>query len=144
MAARELLGTWHLVSLQAHDSTGAVQYPWGEAVLGQLIYDGAGNFSAHVMRKDRPPFASGDSARGTDTELRAAFEGHASYFGTYSLEPSTHEVVHHVQGASFPNWIAGDQHRRYQFEGDRLVLSTPPMVVGGRSLELVVTWQRAR
>src|SRR5438552_1416906 len=61
--------------------------------------------SAHVMRNDRPLFATKDPARGTDVEVRAAFEGYVSYFGTYTIDPQTQTVTHHVRGASFPNWI---------------------------------------
>ena len=80
----DLVGTWRLVSYEARDSKGQIQYPLGEGVSGQLIYDAAGNMSAHVMRNDRPLFAANDSARGTDAEVRAAFEGYTSYFGTYN------------------------------------------------------------
>ena len=44
-----LLGTWRLVSYEARDSEGRVQYPLGENVSGLLVYDGGGNMSAHVM-----------------------------------------------------------------------------------------------
>jgi len=50
-----LLGTWRLVSYEARDSEGRVQYPLGENVSGLLVYDGGGNMSAHVMRNDLPP-----------------------------------------------------------------------------------------
>jgi len=49
-----LLGTWRLVSYEARDSEGRVQYPLGENVSGLLVYDGGGNMSAHVMRNDPP------------------------------------------------------------------------------------------
>ena len=76
-----LLGTWRLVSFEARDAKGQLQYPLGEHVSGLLVYDAGGNMSAHVMRMDRPLFAANDPGRGTDAEVRAAFEGHASYFG---------------------------------------------------------------
>ena len=81
-----LLGTWRLVSYEARDPEGRVQYPLGENVSGLLVYDGGGNMSAHVMRNDRPFFAAKDPARGTDAELRAAFEDYGSYFGTYTID----------------------------------------------------------
>jgi Lipocalin-like domain len=61
-----LLGTWRLVSYEARDSKGRVQYPLGENVSGLLIYDGSGNMSAHVMRNNIPLFAANDPTRGTD------------------------------------------------------------------------------
>ena len=109
---------------------------------GLLVYDAAGNMSAHVMRDDRPLFAANDPGRGTDAEVRAAFEGHASYFGTYTIDVATQTIAHHVLGSSYPNWIGNDQLRHFKFEGSRLVLSTPVLVSGGESLEYVLTWER--
>jgi hypothetical protein len=137
-----LLGTWRLVSFEARDSKDQLQYPLGKHVFGQLIYDADGNMSAHVMSNDRPLFAANDPGRGTDAEVRAAFDGHASYFGTYTIDPSAQTVTHHVRGSSYPNWIGSDQLRRFKFDGSRLLLSTPPLVSGGESLEYVLTWER--
>ncbi len=97
--------------------------------------------AAHVMRNDRPLFAANDPDRGTDAEVRAAFEGHASYFGTYTIDAATQTVTHHVRGAWYPNWIGGDQLRHFKFEGSRLLLFTPPLISGGESLEYVLTWE---
>ena len=109
---------------------------------GQLMYDVGGNMSAHVMRNDRPRFAGNDPGLGTDAEVRAAFDGHASYFGTYTIDSSAQTVTHHVRGASYPNWVGSDQLRHFKFEGSRLLLSSPPLVSGGESLEYVLTWER--
>src|SRR5262245_650538 len=98
--------------------------------------------SAHVMRKDRPLFAANDSARGTDAEVRAAFDGYTSYFGTYTIDPKKHAVTHHVRGASYPNWVATDQLRYYTFDGSRLSLSAPPIVMGGQTFDFVLIWER--
>ena len=137
-----LLGTWRLVSFEARDSKGQRQYPLGERVSGLLMYDAGGNMSAHVMRNDRSLFAANDPGRGTDAEVRAAFDGHASYFGTYTIDEATQTVTHHVRGAWYPNWIGNDQLRYFKFDGSRLVLSTPPLVSDGQSLEYVLTWER--
>jgi len=141
-SAADLVGTWRLVSYEARDSKGQIQYPLGEHVCGQLIYDAAGNMSAHVMSNDRPLFAANDSARGTDTEVRAAFEGYTSYFGTYTIDSKKQTVTHRVRGASYPNWVASDQLRYYKFDGSRLSLSAPPMVMGGQTFDFVLIWER--
>jgi hypothetical protein len=137
-----LLGTWRLVSYQARDSEGRVQYPLGENVSGLLVYDGGGNISAHVMRNGRSFFSAKDPARGTDAELRAAFEDYGSYFGTYTIDDARRTVTHHVRGAWYPNWIGHDQVRHFRFDGNRLLLSTPPLVWDGQSFEYILTWER--
>lgn len=137
-----LVGTWRLVKFEARDSSGKQQYPLGEDVSGQLIYDAAGNMSAHVMRNDRLAFAADDPARGTDAEVRAAFDSHASYFGTYEIDEASAAVTHHVKGAWYPNWIGKDQLRYFKFDGSHLVLSSPPTLSDGESLEYVLIWER--
>jgi Lipocalin-like domain len=137
-----LIGTWRLVSYEARTSSGETRYPLGQHVVGQLFYDVRRNMSAHVMRVDRPAFASDDSGSGTDAEVRAAFEGHTSYFGTYTIDPSVRTVTHHVRGASYPNWMGHDQIRYYRFDGSHLVLSTPSIVFRQESLEYILTWER--
>jgi hypothetical protein len=137
-----LVGTWRLVSYEARTSSGETRYSLGQNVVGQLFYDVGENMSAHVMRVDRPTFASNDLGSGTEAEVRAAFEGHVSYFGTYTVDPSAHTVTHHVRGASYPNWIDHDQIRYYRIDGPRLVLSTPPILDHGESLEYILTWER--
>jgi hypothetical protein len=137
-----LLGTWRLVSYEARDSEGRVQYPLGENVSGLLVYDVGGNMSAHVMKSDRPFFAGKDPARSTNAELRAAFKDYGSYFGTYTVDQARQTVTHRVQGAWYPNWIGHDQVRHFKFDGRRLVLFTPPLVWDGQSFEYVLTWER--
>ena len=136
------VGTWRLVSCEAREPTGVVQYPLGQHATGQIIYDARGNMSAQVMREERPAFASQDSARATDVEVRAAYEGYVAYFGTYTVDPEKHTVTHHVQGALLPNWIGGDQLRYYSFDGERLLLSTPRVESGGQLLEFFLVWER--
>jgi len=127
-----LLGTWKLVSYEARDSDGRAQSPLGQNVSGLLVYDGRGNMSAHVMRNDLAPFAALDPARATDLELRAAFDGYGSYFGTYTVDEASQTVTHHVRGAWYPNWIGHDQVRHFKFDGNRLLLTTPPIIWDGQ------------
>ncbi len=137
------LGAWRLLSCEARDSSGQVQYPFGERATGQLFYDAVGNMSAQLMRSDRVRFAARDPALGTDVEVRNAFDGYIAYFGTYSVDVSRSAVTHHVTGASFPNWIGVDLVRHYTFENEaHLRLSTPPIEVGGKTLEYVLVWER--
>ena len=53
--------------------------------------------------------------------------GFLAYFGTYTVDEKAGVVVHHVEGASFPNWIGTDQRREFTLSGRRLTLRTPPL-----------------
>ena len=141
--APRFIGAWRLLSCETRSGSGQTRFPFGERPAGQLLNDAAGNMSAQLMRTDRARFAARDPALATDAEVRVAFDGYIAYFGTYSVDDVTHAVTHRVNGASFPNWIGTDLVRSYAFEdGGRLRLSTPPIEIGGESLEYILLWER--
>ena len=114
--ASRFVGAWRLLSCEARDSTGQVQYPFGERATGQLFYDAVGNMSAQLMRADRARFAAADPPLGTDVEVRDPFDGYVAYFGAYSIDDSRNAITYHVTGASFPNWIGIDLVRYFTFD----------------------------
>ena len=138
----EIAGTWRLVSFESRDDKGRATNQMGADVTGQLIYDTAGNMSVHLMRPGRPPFDSGDRLKGTDEEVRKAFEGYHAYYGHYTVDFAKHVVTHHIVGASFPNLIASEQTRYFELAGRQLKLSTPPIRVGGQLTTTVLVWER--
>ena len=75
-APSPLRRVWRLVSFESRDATGRVTQPMGSRPVGQLLYDESGNMSVHLMRPERTRFASGDRLKGTDQEVRGAFEGY--------------------------------------------------------------------
>ncbi len=138
----QFIGAWKLVSSQFRDETGKVIYPYGENAFGLIMYEPGGRMSVHIIRADRPPFASGDLFRGSPDEIKAALEGYIGYYGTYTIDESEGTIAHHVEGSAFPNWIGGVQKRYYLFEGNRLTLRTPPIPASGSSLTGILIWER--
>lgn len=138
----KFIGTWKLVTTEYHRSDGTIIDPYGRGALGILMYDTAGNMAAQLMRSDRPIFVAGDMHEGTPDEIKAAFEGLITYFGRYDVNAETEIVTHHITGCSFPNWVGSDQTRFFAFSGDRLTLSTPPILLGGSTLTGVLVWER--
>jgi hypothetical protein len=135
-----LLGTWRLVSWQAHGADGTVTYPLGEHAVGYLVYTADGRMFAQLMRPGRPGFASGDMLRGTAAENAAAVGGYVAYSGTFEVRDGA--VFHRVDLSLFPNWIGGEQRRSIAWDGDRLILSSPPVLVAGRALVHRIVWER--
>jgi hypothetical protein len=142
-AASRFVGTWRLFSCETRDSNGVVKFPFGDRPGGQLMYDASGNMSAQLMRENRARFAARDPVRATDAEVRDAYDGYIAYFGSYSVDEVKQAITHHVHGASFPNWVGVDLVRSCVFdESGRLRLSTPPIEMGGESVEYVLVWER--
>ncbi len=136
-----LIGTWQLVSLESQSSAGGISYPLGEHPYGLLLYSSK-RMSAHMMRPDRPAFASGDIRRGTPEEVKAAFEGFVAYCGTYSIDEQRGTVTHHVEASLLPNWVGTDQQRFFTLTGRRLTLRTPPLLVNGQTVTATLVWER--
>lgn len=85
-----------------------------------------GRMSAPLMRPGR----SGAAYRGPELspgagseELRDVLSGYIAYYGTYTVDEASHTVVHHVEAALTPNPVGADLKRKYEFSGNRLILT---------------------
>ncbi len=139
----QFVGVWKLVSIDAIRRSGGILPIYGKSPIGRLYYDADGNMSVHFMRAGRPKFKSETKFRATAPEMRAAYESYEAYFSTYEVDQEKCLVHHHVLGGLFPNWTGTDQARYYQFEGNRLILSTEP--VGRKPADrtiVVLVWER--
>ena len=123
-AAASLVGTWRVERVTDTDTeTGKVVHPYGEHPKGYIIYGPTGHLQVQIMRTPAArPFASGDDAKGTDAEVRAAYDGYVAYFGTYKVDAKKGIVVHRVEGSLMPSYTDTDQPRPFRVEGDVLTI----------------------
>ncbi len=142
MSAARLVGTWTLVTLEARQPDGSVDYPLGPHATGLLMYDPAGNMSLQLASADRLNFETGDPILGTAAEIRSAFEGYWGYFGRYSVDERDATITHHVLTSSLPNLAGTRQVRAYTLDGQRLTLTAPPLPRGGHLIVAVTVWDR--
>ena len=128
-------------------SDGRVSRPYGDEPGGLLMYDGQGSFSGQIMARERPGFATGNLLKGSDAEVRSAFEGYVAYYGSYAVDEAEGLMIHQVEGSFFPNWIGERQTRKFEFqdgpESGRLQLSTLPIKGARADLTVVLLWERA-
>jgi len=137
-----LVGIWKLISMQTQTDDGTLTYPFGNDVEGLLIIDARGYFSVHVMSMKRPPFKSGDPRGGTPKEIRTAFENYIGYYGIFDLDATKGAIIFHVRGAWLPNWIGSDQIRYYTLSGNRLTITTAPVLFDGKNAVGKLIWER--
>ena len=138
-----LVGTWRLLSWENRDvSGGEVIHPLGEDAVGYIMYGRDGYMSVAISRPDRARFAAGDLLGGGTGERARAAETYVSYCGRYEFRGET--VVHFVELSLFPNWVGAEQERLVEVAGDRLTLSTRPMVLGGVLRTASLTWERVQ
>jgi len=117
-----LLGTWRLVSATREDvASGAKVDQLGGSPKGFINYGADGRMMAIVARGDRRrPAASAPNA----DEAQALMKSLVSYGGRYTIDGD--EITHHVDISWNESWTGTEQKRFFQFDGDRLHLSTAP------------------
>lgn len=144
MARNPFVGTWKLISCNAHRRNGRILPIYGANPQGRLFYDTAGNMSVHIMRAERSRFREEDKFRATLEEMRAAYQGYEAYFSTYEVDWERCVIHHRVLGGLFPNWTGSVQSRFYRFEGeDQLILSTEPIdAMPVKRTIVTLTWVR--
>jgi hypothetical protein len=122
---KSLQGTWVMDSAYEIHPDGSRTANYGEHPRGLLIVDAAGRYNMQIFKVARPAFGSGDKARGTAEEYRAAVIGSSTHFGKVTIDPVRHKLIFVVEAASFPNWEGKTQVRDYSFEGGLLSYAVP-------------------
>jgi hypothetical protein len=139
MSVTDFIGSWKLVSVEFHRGE-VVRYPYGKDPDGFIFYNVDGFMSVFVASKERTLFQSNDLGAGTSKEKIAAAESFVGYCGRYEVFDD--RVVHNIMVSFFPNWVGDKQERFYRFEGDKLILSTAPMLFFGETQSVHVIWQK--
>lgn len=136
-----LVGTWRLTAASAITDDGGIDdSPFGTGPVGLLVYSADGTVTALISYGGRSRLSADRIASPMD-ERANAFATFFAYAGRYSTAGD--RVIHHVQVASFQNWVGTDLVRTFVLDGDQLKLLTPPMMVGGKSLITELVWERA-
>jgi hypothetical protein len=139
--SEKFVGTWKLVSFE-YRSGDQVTYPFGKNPVGYIMYNDEGYMSVALMASNRRRFSSTDLIGGTTEELVAAASTYISYCGKY--EVTEDKVVHLIEVSFYPNWIGEKQVQFYKFEEDKLILSTPPAIIGGKQQSGCLIWKRMK
>ena len=132
------MGTWKLLFVSGITSTGErSETPYGSNPVGFLTYTADGRVSALISYAGRRSLSAGG---GSPQEQADAFKTFLAYAGRYTL--SADKVIHHVEISSIQNYVDKDLVRTVKFQGDQIVLVTPPTRVNGKIQTMELTWQR--
>jgi hypothetical protein len=133
-----LVGTWKLVSASSTTSAGEPsEAPYGPSPVGFLTYTGDGRVAALISYGGRKPLPFGG---GTQEEQAVAFKTFLAYAGRYSI--SSGKVTHYIEVSSIQNYVNKELVRSLEYQGDRIILTTPPTMVNGKIQTVVLIWQR--
>jgi lipocalin-like protein len=134
----KLVGTWKLVSASSTTSAGERnETPYGPSPVGFLTYTQDGRVTALISYGGRKSLSFGG---GTLEEQGEAFKTFLAYGGRYTL--SGDKVTHHIEISSIQNYVGKDLVRNVKFQGDQIVLVTPPTPVNGKIQTVELIWQR--
>jgi len=107
--AKDLVGTWKIVSSVSTAADGTKTANFGPHGIGNIIYESNGRFTAVQINPDIPKFASNNRAQGTPDENKAAVSGSLAEIGTYSVADKV--ITLKIEGCSYPNWTGTNQKR---------------------------------
>jgi len=127
--ANRLLGAWRYMGTRINDSN----WDRGANPKGMIYYGPHGEMAVQIAPDVKRTRAG---AAMTPQEAFTAVKDYIAYFGTYTVDEAAGTVTHHRQDSLQPG-DGGDLVRRYELNGDRLVLRAP-------NSPLEVTWERIK
>jgi hypothetical protein len=144
--AASVVGTWTLVSAEDVTDNGTAKgEPYGPKPAGFLTYTPDGRVWAIITNDGRKRLSSAWWWSASVEERASAYATFISYAGRYTRTGDT--VAHHIEAASFQNWVNTDQTRRIlKVEQDQLTLrtETPFERDGVRYTYEELVWQRVK
>jgi hypothetical protein len=127
--AQSLMGAWRYVGTRINGS----DWDRGANPKGMIYYGPHGEMAVQIAPDVKRPRAG---AVMTPEEAQIAIKDYIAYFGTYTVDEEAGTVTHHRLDSLQPG-DNGDLVRRYEFDGDRLVLRPP-------NSTMEVRWQRVK
>jgi len=139
----DLVGTWRLLSRIDRDASGQ---PVDEPTLGSdplalLFFDGAGNFAAQFMKRDRSIAVAEPVFTGQNNT--AAIGGYDAYFGTYEVDETTGDVRTTLVGALSPGQVGATMIRNLKVEKGELIIRLTTTTADDTQVHRTLTWERA-
>ncbi len=126
---RSIVGTWKLVDASARDEHGTpLPKPYGPLGMGMVTLGANGRMMAVLCDGGRE--TAGDAPR-----------EYASYCGNYTFDGQT--LVTRVDASGLARIAIGrDQVRGVRFEGDRMILTPPPLAAQDKQIYRELHWER--
>lgn len=142
-SSRDLVGTWKLVSGTARTGNGDKGTEvYGRNPTGFVTYTSDGRMSLIISSDGRKPLSVADRVAAPRDERAEAFATCLAYAGRYTLAGD--KLTHHIEAASFQNWVNSDQLRIVSLKGNRATFRTPPILFNGQQQTIELVWERLK
>jgi len=140
-----LVGTWRFVArvVRLEDGT-AVQDPGlGKTPVGYLIYDSSGHMAAQLMRPDRPMAIDCGTSGPAPRENSQSVNGYDAYFGSYTIDDTSHTVTHHLEGALAAADVGKNLVREFRVSCAKLIIIVRTNSPKEKQIQTLI-WERVR
>jgi len=128
----QIVGAWRQVSIYTEEG-GVKAQPYGEKIVGLVVFDRSGYIISFLAKADLPKFAVNNRLKGTDAEYRAVVQGIIAGFGRYTVDGETVSIA--WEASSFPNRAGTTEKRTYTIVGDEMTAVNPTASSGGTSYQ---------
>src|ERR1700751_2811839 len=93
-----IVGSWRLLIVDTVKPDGTQVPVYGPNPRGLLMFGPEGRFSIQIMRDiGRPNFAANDRLKGTPDEIKAAFNGMLTSFGSYTVDDASKMLTYRIE-----------------------------------------------
>ena len=138
----DFIGVWWLLSREDRAKDGSVRIDptLGPDAKGILTYAN-GRFAAQFMKRDRTDVVEAETPL-TGQNNTGAVGGYDAYFGTYSVDDKTGEVLHRLEGALTAENVGIEVSRTLTVIESNLVIQLETTTLGGEPVTRTLTWER--
>jgi hypothetical protein len=138
--AKQVVGTWKLLSIVTSIAGGDKVEPFGPNPKGRLVLTGEGHWSIIITRANRSPAKTSD-------EKAALLDSMLAYSGKYTTDGDKITTRVDMTWNEVFSGALQNQTRFFSVEGNKLTIRTgliPSAVIPGHRADSVLTWERER
>ncbi len=141
--ARQLIGTWRLVSREDRTAAGErrIEPGLGADPVALLVFDVAGNFAAQFMKRDRSTVEIAVTTR-AGANNSTAVNGYDAYFGKYTVDEGSGSVRTTLEGSLSPEDVGSVFTREMHVDGDILTIMLATTSAAGEPVTRTLIWRR--
>lgn len=128
-----MIGVWKLVNIANTDAAGnALRSSYGPEKYGLITFN-KNNRMMVVISDGRDEIPAHELPNGQPRE-------YSSYAGRFTFDGTT--LITHVDGSIPPERVGTDQVRPVRFDGNRVILTAPPVEIDGVINFRDLTWEK--
>jgi hypothetical protein len=141
-SVHDFTGVWWLLAREdkAADGSTRIDPTLGPDAKGILTYAN-GRFAAQFMKRNRSD-VSDTSNPSLGKNNTGAVGGYDAYFGTYSVDEKTGDVLHCLEGALTAENIGMEVSRTLTVNGGNLVIQLETTTTDDEPILRTLTWER--